>query len=160
MEQQSRRRCPDLGPAIATTGIFDHDPVHTGLTCTGPCYGENIAGFFNGVSEPEGDSLYGPPKSLYGGHRSCNLAPSSAVITLRWSGRPRARSVVGPRPRCWWSSFQHIGVSLRPSGQRSEQLPYGAAAPPADQGAAAIHLLTKVQHLHLMTRGGGGGGEN
>ena len=39
---------------IATTGIFDHDPVYTGPSCTGPCYGENIAGFFNDVSEPNG----------------------------------------------------------------------------------------------------------
>ena len=49
-------------------------------------------------------------------------------------------------PRCWWSSLQHIGVSLRPSGQLSgaaavwcEPAPpadQGAATPPADQGAA------------------------
>ena len=39
---------------IATTGNFNHDPVHTGLTCTGPCYGENIAGFITSASEPDG----------------------------------------------------------------------------------------------------------
>ena len=56
---------------IATTGIFDHDPVHTGPSCTGPCYGENIAGFFNDVSEPNGgQSKWAAEKSSYdGGHR-------------------------------------------------------------------------------------------
>src|SRR3569623_1171234 len=39
---------------LATTGQFIHDPVHTGLSCTGPCYGENLAGFITGVSEPNG----------------------------------------------------------------------------------------------------------
>jgi uncharacterized protein YkwD len=39
---------------LATTGQFVHDPVHTGLTCKGPCYGENITGFFNDVSEQNG----------------------------------------------------------------------------------------------------------
>ena len=53
---------------LATTGQFAHDPVHTGLSCTGPCYGENIAGFFNDVSEPNGgQSKWVAEKSLYHG---------------------------------------------------------------------------------------------
>lgn len=43
---------------MATTGQFVHDPVHTGPFCSGPCYGENIAGFINDVSEPNGGQSY------------------------------------------------------------------------------------------------------
>ena len=53
------------------------------------------AGFFNGVSEPDGDRLDGSPKSLFITAASLFL-PS--VITLRWSDRTRARSVVRPHP--------------------------------------------------------------
>src|SRR5689334_2783848 len=51
---------------VAKTGQFIHDPVHTGLSCTGPCYGENLAGFITGISEPNGGQyLWVNEKSNY-----------------------------------------------------------------------------------------------
>jgi pathogenesis-related protein 1 len=55
---------------LATTGQFVHDSVHTGLTCTGPCYGENLAGFnpSTGISAPgEGQQLWVAEKNNWNG---------------------------------------------------------------------------------------------
>ena len=130
---------------IATTGKWIHDPVHTGPDCTGPCYGENIAGFFTSVSEPTGgQSKWAAEKSSYdGGHAATprcidhHHAARRAVITLRWSGRTHARSVVGPRPPelvVFLTAYWCVATTLRATIRGSCRMV--AAAPPVDQGAA------------------------
>ena len=115
---------------IATTGQFAHDPVSTGLSCTGPCYGENIAGFITGVSEPNGgQSKWAAEKSSYNGETHTCTGRSS-VRSLHSDGlADQSRDRLRDRaPRCWRSSLQHTGVSLRPSGQRSGAAFWGTSS--------------------------------
>ena len=78
------------------------------------------AGFFNGVSEPDGDRLDGSPKSLFitAAVFSCRRSLHSDGLTEHARGR------LCDRTPQWsaipqWSCIQHSGVSLQPSGQLS-----------------------------------------
>ena len=73
---------------LATSGEFVHDTNRGNV-------GENIAGFFSGVSAPgEGQSKWVDEKKDWNGGR---VPPGKcAVITRRWSGETRKRSVARP----------------------------------------------------------------
>ncbi|MFL6423024.1 MAG: CAP family protein [Nitrososphaeraceae archaeon] len=89
---------------IATTGKFVHDPVNA--VPLGP-YGENIAGFFTGVSEPnEGQSRWVNEKSNY-------------VKGQQWQpGMP----VTGHYTQMVWRNTKEIGCGTAPPGAGG--LPY------------------------------------
>ena len=129
---------------IATTGKWIHDPVHTGPDCTGPCYGENIAGFFTSVSEPTGgQSKWAAEKSSYDGGRcgdppvyrpsSCGSA-SGHYTQMVWQNTREIGCGTAP-PGAGGLPYSILVCRYDPPGNYPGQLPYGAAAPPVDQGA-------------------------
>ena len=92
---------------IATTGNFDHlDTEHTGDTCTGPCYGENIAGFNPslGPSAPgEGVSLWTAEKSGYNSQTN-TCTPVSPSVTC------------GHYTQMIWRNTSEVGCATAPPG--------------------------------------------
>ena len=158
---------------VATTGIFDHlDKEHTGLTCTGPCYGENIAGFNPslGPSAPgEGVSLWTAEKSSYNGEtHTCT-----------------AGAVCGHYTQMVWQTSREVGCGTAPPGAgglhysvllcrysppgNGQGLPYGgparamgeedAAAPLQEEGAAAPFDDQGAAAPPDADRGDDGGGD-
>ena len=111
---------------LATTGQFVHDPVHTGLTCKGPCYGENIAGFFNDVSAPNGgQSKWVAEKSLYhGGPSFYAVGHYTQMVWIR-----RNRSVVRPhRPRQPCHAYSILVCRYDPPGNFPNELPVSCSS--------------------------------
>ena len=115
VEQQSRAGAQTWAQHLATTGQFAHDPVHTGLSCTGPATVRTLQAFSTMYPNQTGDSLNGSPKSLF---ITAARLFMPLVITLRWSGRRRNRSVV--RPTAQWpapvvihSAFWCVATILR-----------------------------------------------
>ncbi len=150
---------------IATTGKFAHDPVNTGLTCTSNCRGENIAGFFTSVSEPDGgQSKWAAEKSDYNGQTN-TCTPVSPSVTcghytqMVWQNTHEIGCGTAP-PGAGGLPYSILVCRYDPPGNYPGQLPYGAAAPPADQGAAAPPADQGAAAPPADQGGGGGGGEN
>jgi pathogenesis-related protein 1 len=107
---------------IATTGKFVHDPVHTGLTCKGPCYGENIAGFFNGVSEPNGgQSLWVAEKSQY--HGGPSFYAVGHYTQMVWQNSREIGCGTAP-PGAGGLAYSILVCRYSPPGNYPNQLPY------------------------------------
>jgi pathogenesis-related protein 1 len=132
---------------IATTGNFKHDPVVTGLTCTGPCYGENIAGFnpSQGPSAPgEGVNLWVNEKSSYHGG-PVDLYVNGHYTQMVWQATTEVGCATAP-PGAGGLPYSILVCRYDPPGN-GEGLPYGgpaqamgeedAAAPLQEEGAAA-----------------------
>ena len=150
---------------IATTGKFAHDPVNTGLTCTSNCRGENIAGFFTSVSEPDGgQSKWAAEKSDYNGQTN-TCTPVSPSVTcghytqMVWQNTHEIGCGTAP-PGAGGLPYSILVCRYDPPGNYPGQLPYGAAAPPADQGAAAPPADQGAAAPPADQGGGGGSGEN
>jgi hypothetical protein len=95
---------------IASTGQFIHDPVHTGLSCTGPCYGENLAGFITGVSEPNGgQSMWVNEKSNYSGGPYNSPYPPGCTPLVDCK-------VVGHYTQMVWQHTREVGCATAPPG--------------------------------------------
>lgn len=95
---------------IARTGQFIHDPVHTGLSCTGPCYGESLAGFITGISEPNGGLyLWVNEKSNFPGGLYNPPYPPGCT--------PRVDcKAVGHYTQMVWQNTREIGCGTAPPG--------------------------------------------
>jgi pathogenesis-related protein 1 len=156
---------------IATTGIFDHDPVHTGLYCTGPCYGENIAGFFNDVSEPNGgQSKWAAEKSDYDGATN-TCTPVSPSVTcghytqMVWQTTTEVGCGTAP-PGAGGLPYSILVCRYSPPGNDPNQLPYTAAAPPSQAVGGEESTLAPPFQEGVGDGGGGdtsgdgGGNEN
>jgi hypothetical protein len=153
---------------LATTGQFAHDPVHTGLSCTGPCYGENIAGFFNDVSEPNGgQSKWVAEKSLYRGGPSFYAV--GHYTQMVWQKTKQVGCATAPPngqapPR--GHAFSILVCRYDPPGNYPNELPYPAAAPPSQAVGEEENANTESGALPLEQgaappgESGGGGGEN
>jgi pathogenesis-related protein 1 len=146
---------------IATTGIFNHlDNQHTGPTCTGPCYGENIAGFFTSVSEPNGgQSRWAAEKSSYNGQTNTCTAVCGHYTQMVWQATTEVGCATAP-PGAGGLQYSILLCRYSPPGNYPGQLPYGAAAPPADQGAAAPPADQGAAAPPADQGGDGGGNEN
>jgi hypothetical protein len=95
---------------IASTGQFIHDPVHTGLSCTGPCYGENLAGFITGVSEPNGgQSMWVNEKSNFAGGPYNSPYPPGCTPLVDCK-------VVGHYTQMVWQNTREVGCATAPPG--------------------------------------------
>ena len=95
---------------IASTGQFVHDPVHTGLSCTGPCYGENLAGFITGVSEPNGgQSTWVNEKSNFAGGPYNSPYPPGCTPLVDCK-------VVGHYTQMVWQNTREVGCATAPPG--------------------------------------------
>jgi len=130
---------------VATTGIFDHDPVYTGLSCTGPCYGENIAGFNPslGPSAPgEGVSLWTAEKSDYNGetHTCTAVYPDSCghYTQMVWQTSREVGCGTAP-PGAGGFHYSVLVCRYDPPGNGAG-LPYGGAAQAMGEEDAAAPL--------------------
>ena len=90
----------------------------------------------------KGDRLYGSLKSLF-----IAAAPlfMPSVITLRWSGRTLARSVVGPRPPVLvvlLTAFWYVATPLRVTIRGSPRILLNRVL--------LLLWLVKAQQLHLL----------
>jgi len=135
---------------VATTGIFDHlDKEHTGLTCTGPCYGENIAGFNPslGPSAPgEGVSLWVAEKSKYTPGSPVDLYVNGHYTQMVWQATTELGCATAP-PGAGGLQYSVLLCRYSPPGNGGDGVPYGgpaqamgeedAAAPLQEEGAAA-----------------------
>jgi len=156
---------------LATTGQFVHDPVHTGLTCKGPCYGENIAGFFNDVSEGNGgQSKWVAEKSLYQGGPSFYAV--GHYTQMVWDKTKQVGCATAP-PSI--HAYSILVCRYDPPGNFPNELPYPAAAPPSQAVGELENTFTQSGALPLEqsaappgesggggdnSGGGGGGGDN
>jgi len=146
---------------LATTGQFVHDPVHTGLTCKGPCYGENIAGFFNDVSEGNGgQSKWVAEKSLYQGGPSFYAV--GHYTQMVWDKTKQVGCATAP-PSI--HAYSILVCRYDPPGNFPNELPYPAAAPPSQAVGELENTFTQSGALPLEQSaappgGGGGGGDN
>ena len=123
---------------IATTGKFAHDPVNTGLTCTSNCRGENIAGFFTSVSEPDGgQSKWAAEKSDYNGQTN-TCTPVSPSVTC------------GHYTQMVWQNTHEIGCGTAPPGAGG--LPYSILVCRYDPPGNYPGSCRMVQQLHLLTK--------
>ena len=114
---------------LATTGKFVHDPVHTGVSCTGPCYGENIAGFFNDVSEPKGgQSLWVNEKSLY--HGGTSFSAVGHYTQMVWAKTKQVGCATAP-PSV--HAYSILVCRYDPPGNFPNEMPYPLADPQAKQ---------------------------
>ena len=152
---------------LATTGQFAHDPVHTGLSCTGPCYGENIAGFFNDVSEPNGgQSKWVAEKSLY--HGGPSFYAVGHYTQMVWQKTKQVGCGTAPpngQPSPRGHAFSILVCRYDPPGNYPNELPYPAAAPPSQAVGEEENANTESGALPLEQGAappgaGGGGGEN
>jgi pathogenesis-related protein 1 len=132
---------------IATTGNFDHlDTEHTGLTCTGPCYGENIAGFNPslGPSAPgEGVSLWTAEKSGYNAQtNTCTPVPPSVscghYTQMVWQASLEVGCATAP-PGAGGLHYSVLLCRYSPPGN-GPGLPYGGPAQAAGEEDAAAPL--------------------
>lgn len=153
---------------LATTGQFAHDPVHTGLSCTGPCYGENIAGFFNDVSEPNGgQSKWVAEKSLY--HGGPSFYAVGHYTQMVWQKTKQVGCATAPphgQAPPHGHAFSILVCRYDPPGNYPNELPYPAAAPPSQAVGEEENANTESGALPLEQgaappgESGGGGGEN
>jgi hypothetical protein len=153
---------------LATTGQFAHDPVHTGLSCTGPCYGENIAGFFNDVSEPNGgQSKWVAEKSLY--HGGPSFYAVGHYTQMVWQKTKQVGCATAPPngqspPR--GHAFSILVCRYDPPGNYPNELPYPAAAPPSQAVGEEENANTESGALPIeqgaapLGESGGGGDNN
>jgi pathogenesis-related protein 1 len=140
---------------IATTGNFAHDPVYTGLSCSGPCYGENIAGFnpSNGISAPgEGVSLWVAEKSSYNGG-PVDLYVNGHYTQMVWEATTEVGCATAP-PGAGGLHYSILVCRYDPPGNGAG-LPYGGAAPPSQ--AVGEEESTLAPPLQEEVGGGDGG---
>src|SRR4051794_2148301 len=150
---------------LATTGQFAHDPVHTGLTCTGPCYGENIAGFINGVSEPNGgQSKWVNEKSQYQGGPSFYAV--GHYTQMVWDKTKQVGCATAPPSA---HPYSILLCRYDPPGNYPNELPYPSAAPPnqavgelentfTESGALPLEQTATAQHEGSVDNNAGGAG--
>jgi hypothetical protein len=130
---------------LATTGQFAHDPVHTGLTCTGPCYGENIAGFINDVSEPRGgQTLWADEKSQYQGGPSFYAV--GHYTQMVWAKTKQIGCATAPPSA---HAYSILVCRYDPPGNFPNELPYPSAAPPSKAVADLENTFTESGSLPL-----------
>lgn|GEM_PF-555207 len=130
---------------VATTGQFVHDPVHTGTSCTGPCYGENIAGFFNDVSEPNGgQSKWVDEKSQY--HGGPSFYAVGHYTQMVWDKTKQVGCATAP-PSV--KAYSILVCRYDPPGNYPNQLPYPSAAPPSKAVADLENTFTESGALPL-----------
>jgi hypothetical protein len=145
---------------LATTGQFAHDPVNTGLSCTGPCYGENIAGFFTSVSEPDGgQSKWAAEKSSYNGETHTCTAVCGHYTQMVWQNTREVGCGTAPpngQPSPGGHAFSILVCRYDPPGNYPGQLPYGAAAPPSQAVGEEESTLAPTFQEGV---GDGGGGD-
>ena len=150
---------------IATTGNFKHDPVVTGLTCTGPCYGENIAGFnpSKGPSAPgEGVDLWVKEKSSYNGG-PVDLYVNGHYTQMVWQATTEVGCATAP-PGAGGLRYSILVCRYDPPGNGGG-LPYGGEAPPSqavgeEESTSAPPLQEGVGDAGGGdTSGDGGGGD-
>ena len=109
---------------IATTGQFIHDPAHTGLSCTGPCYGENLAGFITGISEPEGGQyLWVNEKSNYHGGPYDGDPETGHYIQMVWRNTHEIGCGTAP-PGAGGLHYSILVCRYNPPGGYPGQNPY------------------------------------
>jgi pathogenesis-related protein 1 len=147
---------------LAATGKFAHDPVHTGLTCTGPCYGENIAGFFRDVSEPDGgQSKWVAEKSLYRGGpvTQSNLYDVGHYTQMVWQYTKQVGCATAPpngQAPPAGHAYSILVCRYDPPGNYPNQLPYPAAAPSQAVGEEQNTFPSSEQSAPPGESGGGG----
>jgi Cysteine-rich secretory protein family len=126
---------------LATTGQFIHDPVNA--VPKGP-HGENIAGFFSDVSEPNGgQSKWADEKSSYDGgpcgdppvYRPSSCGKASGHYTqMVWQNTKAIGCGTAPpngQPAPGGHAFSILVCRYDPPGNYAGQMPYPAAAPPS-----------------------------
>jgi pathogenesis-related protein 1 len=154
---------------IATTGRFAHDPVYTGISCfqarTNPCYGENIAGFFTSVSEPDGGqtkwvnekSSYPPYDLFANGHYTQMVWHNTKEIGCATAKGVQAYSILV----CRYDPPGNSGGP--PFGQGAAQAvgEEDTGFPPADQavGEEDTGFPPADQAVGEQVGGGDGGGD-
>lgn len=144
---------------LATTGQFVHDPVHTGLSCTGPCYGENLAGFISDVSEPSGgQSLWVNEKSQY--HGGPSFYAVGHYTQMVWDKTKQVGCATAP-PSV--HTYSILVCRYDPPGNFPNELPYPKAAPPSQAVGELENTFTQSGALPLeqgATAPHEGGGDN
>ncbi len=138
---------------LATTGQFAHDPVHTGTSCTGPCYGENIAGFIKDVSEPNGgQTKWVNEKSQYQGGPSFYAV--GHYTQMVWAKTKQVGCATAP-PSVY--AYSILVCRYDPPGNFPNELPYPSADPPSktvgelentftESGALPVEQGATAQH--------------
>ncbi len=130
---------------LATTGQFVHDPVHTGSSCTGACYGENIAGFINDVSEPRGgQSHWVNEKSQYQGGPSFYAV--GHYTQMVWAKTKQVGCATAP-PSV--HAYSILVCRYDPPGNYANELPYPAAAAPSKAVGELENTFTESGALPL-----------
>lgn len=150
---------------LAATGQFAHDPVHTGPSCRVSCYGENIAGFFTDVSEPDGgQSRWVAEKSLYRGGPvdSSNLFTVGHYTQMVWKDTKQVGCATAP-PNGQSPPNGHpysiLVCRYDPPGNWPNQLPYPGAAPPSRAVGEEENTAPSSEQAAPPAESGGGGVE-
>jgi len=112
---------------------------------TGPCYGENIAGFFNDVSEPNGgQSKWVDEKSQY--HGGPSFYAVGHYTQMVWDKTKQVGCATAP-PSV--KAYSILVCRYDPPGNYPNQLPYPSAAPPSKAVADLENTFTESGALPL-----------
>jgi cysteine-rich secretory family protein len=137
--------------------------VNTGITCKlgAGCKGENIAGFFNDVSESCcGQSAWVTEKSLY--HGGPSFYAVGHYTQMVWANTKQVGCGTAFSPGL---DYSFLVCRYDPLGNYPNQLPYPGAAPPSRAVAEEEQTNTESGALPIEQgaappdeSGGGGGG--